>query len=188
MLWHTAVRNSHLTTWPCLFSYPHPTPLAQHPKCGLDPRSLPRGILLGCSPSQTPPAQNRNLKKTNCLHVMISKVLRDFPFSINQPLKSADDQYIRILKTKLIKLQKQEDRTLWLSHGTCSYIGMYINAVAGSVMLCLQHDFYNITFKIKHKLYMPQGQPPPPHRIKKFWMRTFLDRLTVQFLDNTHSR
>jgi hypothetical protein len=34
--------------------------------------------------------------------VMISKVLRDLPFSRNQPLKSADDYYIRILKNKLI--------------------------------------------------------------------------------------
>jgi hypothetical protein len=64
------------------------------------------------------------------------KVLRDFPFSRNQPLKSADDQYIRILKNKLIKLKKkQEDRTLWLSHGTCCYIRMYINAAADSVVL-----------------------------------------------------
>jgi hypothetical protein len=37
---------------------------------------------------------------------MISQVVRDFPFSRNQPLKSADDQYIRILKNKLIKLKK----------------------------------------------------------------------------------
>jgi hypothetical protein len=70
------------------------------------------------------------------------------------------------LKNKLIKLKKQEDRTLWLSHGTCSYIRMYINAVADSVMLCLQHDFCNIIFKIKHKLYIDSGSalPPPPQR------------------------
>jgi hypothetical protein len=43
---------------------------------------------------------------------MILKVLRDLPFSRNQPLKSADDQYIIILKNKLIKLKEQEDRTL----------------------------------------------------------------------------
>jgi hypothetical protein len=44
---------------------------------------------------------------------MISKVLRDFPFSRNQPLKSADDLYSRILKNKLIKFKKkQEDTTL----------------------------------------------------------------------------
>jgi hypothetical protein len=35
-----------------------------------------------------------------------------------------------------------------------SYIYMFINAVAKSVMLwlCLWYDFYNIAFKIKHKL------------------------------------
>jgi hypothetical protein len=37
---------------------------------------------------------------------MISKVLRDLPFSRNQPLKSGDDYHIRILKNKLIKLKK----------------------------------------------------------------------------------
>jgi hypothetical protein len=39
---------------------------------------------------------------------MVSKVLHGFPFSRDQPLKSADDQYIRILKNKLIKLKKQD--------------------------------------------------------------------------------
>jgi hypothetical protein len=40
------------------------------------------------------------------------------------------------------------------SHGTCSYIRMYISAVADSVMLCLQHGFRNTIFKIKQKLYI----------------------------------
>jgi hypothetical protein len=39
---------------------------------------------------------------------------------------------------------------------------MYINAVAGSVILYSQHDFYNIIFKIKHKLYIASGSDPPP--------------------------
>jgi hypothetical protein len=36
-----------------------------------------------------------------------------------------------------------------MSHGTCSYIRMYVNAVADSVMLqlYLRHDLYNIFFK-----------------------------------------
>jgi hypothetical protein len=55
-----------------------------------------------------------------------------------------------------------------LSHGTRSYIRMYINAVAGSVMLCLQHDVYNTIFKIKHKLYIAlKSAPPPPTPITK---------------------
>jgi hypothetical protein len=67
---------------------------------------------------------------------MISKVLRDLSLSRNQPVKSADGQYIRILNNKLIKLKKkQEDGTLRLSNGTCSYVRMYINAAADSVML-----------------------------------------------------
>jgi hypothetical protein len=34
---------------------------------------------------------------------------------------------------------------------------MYINAVADSVVLYLRHDFYNILFKMKHKLYLASG-------------------------------
>jgi hypothetical protein len=46
----------------------------------------------GCriaAPSQTP--QNINLKNTDFVELMISKVLHDLPFSRNLPLKSADD-------------------------------------------------------------------------------------------------
>jgi hypothetical protein len=41
---------------------------------------------------------------------------------------------------------------------------MYINAVAGSAMLYLQHDFYNIVFKTKHKLCIASGSGPRPPR------------------------
>jgi hypothetical protein len=51
-----------------------------------------------------------------------------------------------------------------LSHGTCSYIRMYINAVANSVMLCLWHDFYNIIFKIRQIIRSLRVNPPPPQR------------------------
>jgi hypothetical protein len=55
-----------------------------------------------------------------------------------------------------------------LSHGTCSCILMYINAVADGGMLCLQHEFSNIIFKIKHILYtatrLAPATPPPPQR------------------------
>jgi hypothetical protein len=126
---------------------------------GLQANTSRAGGLPGCSPPHT---QNRNIKNTDLLDIMISKVLCGFPFSRNQPLQSADDQYVRILKNKLIKLKETEDRTLWLSHGTCSYIRMYIHAVADSVMLCLQHDFYNIIFKIEHKLYTASWSTPHP--------------------------
>jgi hypothetical protein len=40
---------------------------------------------------------------------------------------------------------------------------MYINAVAGSVMLYLQHDFYNMIFKIKiNYIYTLMVSTPPP--------------------------
>jgi hypothetical protein len=64
------------------------------------------GRLQGCRHPLNP--QNRNLKITDFLDIMVSKVLLDFPFSRNQPLKSADDQYIRILKNKLIKFRKNK--------------------------------------------------------------------------------
>jgi hypothetical protein len=41
---------------------------------------------------------------------MISKILRDLPFSRNQPLKSAGDYHIRILKNKLINFKKRKKR------------------------------------------------------------------------------
>jgi hypothetical protein len=44
---------------------------------------------------------------------------------------------------------------------------MYINEVADSVMLYLQHDFYNIIFKMEHKLDIALGSAPPPPKKKK---------------------
>jgi hypothetical protein len=38
-----------------------------------------------------PNPQNRNVKNTYLVDIMISEVLRDLPFSRNQTLKSADD-------------------------------------------------------------------------------------------------
>jgi hypothetical protein len=91
------------------------------------------GGAAGLQPHQT--LQNRNLN-TGFVGIMISKALRDLSFSPYQPLKSASDYYIRILQNKLIKFKKnQEDRTLWLSYGTCSYICIYINSVANNVLL-----------------------------------------------------
>jgi hypothetical protein len=70
---------------------------------------------------------------------MISKVLRDFPL---QPKSATEISWLLVHYNfdKQINAIKK-DRTLWLSHGTCSYISMYINAVAGSVTLYLQQDF-----------------------------------------------
>jgi hypothetical protein len=49
----------------------------------------PRGATGLQPPPHTP--QNRNLKNTDFVDIMISKVLRDLPFSRNQTMKSADD-------------------------------------------------------------------------------------------------
>jgi hypothetical protein len=43
----------------------------------------------GLQPPKTP--QNRNLKNTDFVDIIVSKVLRGLPSSRNQPLKSADD-------------------------------------------------------------------------------------------------
>jgi hypothetical protein len=48
---------------------------------------------------------NQNLKNTVFVDTILN-VLRDPSFSQNQPLKPADDQYIRILKNVIKKLWK----------------------------------------------------------------------------------
>jgi hypothetical protein len=45
--------------------------------------------LPGCSPRNPPNPKVK--KKTDFIVIMMSKVLRELPFSQNQPLKSADD-------------------------------------------------------------------------------------------------
>ena len=105
---------------------------------------------------------------------MISYMLHLLPFRQNQPLKSADDWYFRILKNKIIKFKEQEKWTLWLSHAICNYtewsksicvpdvystilrctetfwsscICKHINAVAKSVMLQLCYSYtYDMIF------------------------------------------
>jgi hypothetical protein len=41
---------------------------------------------------------------------------------------------------------------------------MYINVVAGSVMLYLQHDLYDIIFEVKSKVYIASGSAPPKEK------------------------
>jgi hypothetical protein len=69
-----------------------------------------RGCRAAAPPPPNKPAKPKLKKKF--VDIMISDVLCDFPFSQDQPLKSADDWYRRILKNKLIKLKKQQGRTL----------------------------------------------------------------------------
>jgi hypothetical protein len=121
-------------------------------------RAHQKGGLPGRSPPSKRPKQK--LKKHIFCRYYDIKCLTWFPL---HP-KSATEVgwWIRILQNKLIKLKKKEDRALWLSHGTLSFSCMYINSVAKSVMLHLQHNFYNTNFKITHTLYIASGSAPPP--------------------------
>jgi hypothetical protein len=60
---------------------------------------------VGATGLQPPPPSpdKRNLKNTDFVDTVISKVLYDLHFSLNQPRKSADDYYIGIFKN-IIKL------------------------------------------------------------------------------------
>jgi hypothetical protein len=55
----------------------------------------------GCHAAAPP---NRNLKNTDFVDTMTLNILCDLSFSQNQPLKSADDDYITILINKIKKL------------------------------------------------------------------------------------
>jgi hypothetical protein len=57
-----------------------------------------------------PPPHTEIKKGTHFVDIVISKVLCDLPFSRKEPLRSADDQYIRILKNKFIKLKKKNKK------------------------------------------------------------------------------
>ena len=66
----------------------------------------------GGSEGVQPPPQKPKFKKRNTdfVDIIIANVLCDLPFSRNKPLKSTDDQNIRILKNKLIKIKKNTRR------------------------------------------------------------------------------
>jgi hypothetical protein len=105
----------------------------------------------GVTGLHTFPPPNWNSKITDFVDMIISNILHDLSFSWNEPLKLADDQYIIILKNKIENLRcfiwnLKKTTKLGLviysyircvSHGMCSYICTYINALANSVMLQL---------------------------------------------------
>jgi hypothetical protein len=72
-------------------------------------RGAPKGRG-GCWTAVSQTLQQRNLNNTDFIY-RIPNVSRVLPFNQNQPLKKADDQYIRILKNKLIM------RTSWCAPG-----------------------------------------------------------------------
>jgi hypothetical protein len=69
------------------------------------------GGAAGLQPPPKPPKPK--FKKQTFRRFYDIKFLRDFPFSRTQPLESADNRYVTILKNKLTKLKtKQENRAL----------------------------------------------------------------------------
>jgi hypothetical protein len=63
--------------------------------------------LPGCRPPP-PPHQKRNLKNADFVDTILSKVVRDLRFNLNQPMKSADDWYSGSLEG-IIKTYKYVD-------------------------------------------------------------------------------
>jgi hypothetical protein len=59
------------------------------------PGAHPKG---GCRTAA--PSKSKFKKKTEFVDTIVSEVLPDLSFSRNQPLKSADDKYKKILKNK----------------------------------------------------------------------------------------
>jgi hypothetical protein len=74
--------------------------LDTHYECSIfvQGRTQGRGRAAGLQPPPQTPKTEIKKKKTGFVDIMISNLFREFPFSRNQPLKSADDRYIRILK------------------------------------------------------------------------------------------
>jgi hypothetical protein len=103
---------------------------------------------------------------------MTSNVLRDLPFIRDQPLKLADDWYIRILKNKRRQPHELKNNQLrpydlnWVRDHVA--VCMYINAATDSVTLQLYvwRDICNIVFKTIHT-HTYSHPPPPTPKCKK---------------------
>jgi hypothetical protein len=67
-------------------------------------RGTPGDGQAGCNPPLQTTKTERG--KTDFVDMVISKVFCNLAVSRNQPRKSADGKYLRILKNKLIKLKK----------------------------------------------------------------------------------
>ena len=145
----------------------------------VETRAQSRGAGGGSSRSAPPRPQTQQKPKLKKKHILQTRWYQ----TVYVVYRSAEfrhwNRLTGIPKNKLIKLEKkknQEDWTLWASHGTCNYICMYINAVAGRVMLQLYlwHDFYNIIFNTKHKSYKTSESTTPPE--ENFWVRTWVEK------------
>jgi hypothetical protein len=108
------------------------------------------GEVPGCSPAKPPELKFK--KHRFCRYYGI-KGFTWFPL---QPKSATEISWWLVhynFEKYINKIKKQEDKTLWVCQGMCSYICMTINAVAKSIMLHLQHFSYNIIFKIKQIKY-----------------------------------
>jgi hypothetical protein len=115
----------------------------------------------GCRTAAVP---QRNLQNAGFVDTMISKVVRDLRFSLNQPWKSADDWYIGLLKNTIKIYEYVDTFFLFL---LVLIVSCNINSISARRFW---YEFHKIVFKIK-KLYITLGSarhPPPPK--KKFWM------------------
>jgi len=106
---------------------------------------------------KTPHPEKQNLKYTDLVDTMISKVICDLHFSLNQPSKSADDSYTGISKS-IIKLS-------WI----CRLFPFQLVLIFPcNLTKCRLWDFDIILVKhsVKsNKLYIATGSahlPPPP--------------------------
>jgi hypothetical protein len=79
----------------------------------LDFRGEPKGggRMAGAAKLQPPlDLPKTKFKITDFIGMMIPKFLHDLPFSQNQPLTSADNLYIRVLRNKLNRIKKKTRR------------------------------------------------------------------------------
>lgn len=112
---------------------------------------------------------------------MASNVIRDSPFSSNQPVNLAHDNCIKIIIKKIKKTYRDVDkikinkniRPCDSNKATESwnirYICRYINAVAVTVNLTRKSDT-NYTYPQRLTSTANPPQPPPPSA--KFWERS----------------
>jgi hypothetical protein len=166
----------------CLFEMEMIVTTVQIGSWSMTDRGAAKAGVAGLQPPPPNPSKPKFKKHRFCRYYDIQR----FTWFALQPKSATEIGWWLVqlnFEKQIIKLKKQEDRIMWMSRGTCSYICMYINAAADSVMLDLQHDCITI-FKIKHKLYIASGSPPPPLPPKwNFWVHAW----NVTLVNHTHA-
>jgi hypothetical protein len=117
----------------------------------------------GCQAGAPPPPnpQKWNLKKHRFCRFYDIKSFKCFPLQLKSATEFGWWLVHYNFEKEWIKFKKTQDLdTVIESWNMLLYL--FVSAVADSVMLCLQHDFYDIIFKIKHNFYVASGSVPPP--------------------------